>query len=68
MFAGIPYQTFPDFDIGPLTIRTFGMIVGIGVLVGAWVAARDVERWGVPREETYRLATRMVVAGVIGSR
>lgn len=68
MFAGIPYQTFPDFDIGPLTIRTFGMIVGIGVLVGSWVAARDVERWGVPREETYRLATRMVVAGVIGSR
>lgn len=68
MFAGIPYQTYPDFDVGPLTIRTFGLIVGIGVLVGAWVAARDVERWGVPREETYRLATRMVVAGVVGSR
>ena len=68
VFAGIPYQTFPDFELGPLTIRTFGTLVGLGVLIGAWVAARDIERWGVPREETYRLATRMVVAGIIGSR
>lgn len=68
MFAGIPYQTFADFDLGPLTIRSFGTIVGIGVILGAWIAARDIERWGVPREETYRLATRMVVGGVIGSR
>ena len=68
MYAGIPYETFPDFELGPLTIRTFGVFVGIGVLVGAWVAARHAERWGVPREDTYGLATRMVVAGIIGSR
>lgn len=68
MFAGIPYHTFPDFQLGPLTVRSFGLIVGIGVMVGAWVAARDLERWGMPREETYRLATRLVVGGVIGSR
>lgn len=68
MLAGIPYHTFPDFSVGPLTIRTFGLLVGLGVLIGAWVAARDIEQWGVPREETYRLATRMVVAGLIGSR
>lgn len=68
VFAGIPYHTFPDFEIGPLTIRTFGTMVGIGVVLGAWVAARYIERFGVPREDTYRLATRMVVAGLIGSR
>ncbi len=68
VFAGIPYETFADFSVGFLTIRTFGTMVAVGVLVGAWVAARQVEQWGVPREETYRLATRMVVAGIIGSR
>ena len=68
MFAGIPYETFPDFALGPLTIRTFGTLVGLGVLIGAWVAARDIEQWGVPRDDTYKLATRMVVAGIIGSR
>jgi phosphatidylglycerol:prolipoprotein diacylglycerol transferase len=68
VFAGIPYETFPDFALGPLTIRTFGTLVGLGVLIGAWVAARDIEQWGVPRDDTYKLATRMVVAGIIGSR
>lgn len=68
LYAGIPYETFPDFSIGPLTIRSFGALVAIGVLIGAWVAARYIEQWGVPREETYRLATRMVVGGIIGSR
>ncbi|WP_436793742.1 prolipoprotein diacylglyceryl transferase [Actinospongicola halichondriae] len=68
VFAGIPYETFPDFSVGFLTIRTFGTMVAVGVLLGAWIAARQVEQWGVPRDETYRLATRMVVAGLIGSR
>ena len=48
VFAGIPYHTFADFHLGPLTIRSFGTIVGIGVIIGAWVAARYIERWGVP--------------------
>jgi phosphatidylglycerol:prolipoprotein diacylglycerol transferase len=44
-------------------------MVGLGVLIGAWVAARYIEQHtGVVRDETYRLATRLVVFGVIGAR
>ncbi len=43
-------------------------MVGIGVLVGAVVAARYGERWGVARDESYTLATKLVFAGVIGAR
>jgi phosphatidylglycerol---prolipoprotein diacylglyceryl transferase len=68
MFAAIPYTTFPTIELGPIELRTFGLMVGIGVLVGAILAARYIERWGVPRDTTYALATRMVVAGVIGAR
>lgn len=65
MLAAIPYTTFPE--LGP--IRTFGLFVGIGVLVGAWIAGRYLEeRAGIDREESYRMATRLVVAGVIGAR
>ena len=60
MLAAIPYTTFPE--IGP--IRTFGLFVGIGVLLGAWIAGRYIEeRAGIDREESYRMATRLVVAG-----
>ncbi len=68
MLAVIPYTTFPTIALGPLELRTFGLMVGLGVLVGAWLAARHAEGYGTSREDTYRLATRMVVAGVVGAR
>jgi phosphatidylglycerol:prolipoprotein diacylglycerol transferase len=67
--AAIPYTTFPDIPLGPITLRTFGVMVGIGVLVGAWIGARVAESdWDLPRQETYRIATRMVIAAIIGAR
>lgn len=68
MIAAIPYTTFPTIDLGPLSLRTFGLVVAIGVLIGAWLAARYGEDHRIPRDTTYSLAMRMVVAGVIGSR
>lgn len=69
VFAAIPYTTFPEIDLGPLTIRTFGLMVGLGVVLGAWIAGRYIEaNAGIAREETYRMATRLVLAGIIGAR
>ena len=68
LLAEIPYTTFPRIEVGPLGIRTFGLMVAIGVLIGAWLAARHGERYGIPRDTTYSLAMRMVLVGVIGSR
>jgi phosphatidylglycerol:prolipoprotein diacylglycerol transferase len=68
VLAAIPYTTFPTIDIGPLNLRTFGLMVAIGVLLGAWIAATYVERYGISRDETYRVATWMVLAGIVGSR
>jgi phosphatidylglycerol:prolipoprotein diacylglycerol transferase len=68
LLGAIPYTTFPLIEIGPLHLRTFGLVVAVGVLIGAWLAARYAEEYGVPRDTTYSLAMRMVLAGVIGSR
>jgi prolipoprotein diacylglyceryltransferase len=56
MYAVIPYETFPKIALGPLELRTFGVMVGLGVLIGAWLAARYIEQHtGVSRDDTYRL-------------
>jgi len=68
VFAVIPYTTFPAIDLGPLNLRTFGLMVALGVLLGSWVAAVYIERYGISRDETYRVATYMVLAGIVGSR
>ena len=64
----IPYTTFPTISLGPLNLRTFGLMVALGVLLGSWVAAMYIERFGIPRDEVYRVATYMVLAGIVGSR
>ena len=68
MLAAIPYTTFPEISLGPVSLRTFGLLVALGVVVGAMVAARLGERLGVPSDETISLATRLVIAGVVGAR
>ena len=68
LVAVIPYTTHPTIELGPITLRTFGLMVAIGVLLGAWFAAVHGEKYGLPRDDTYRLGTRMVLAGVVGAR
>jgi phosphatidylglycerol:prolipoprotein diacylglycerol transferase len=68
VLAAIPYTTFPDIDLGPITLRTFGLMVALGVLLGAWVAANYTERFGISRDDAYRVATYMVLAGIVGAR
>ena len=66
--AAIPYTTFPEIDLGPLSLRTFGLMFALGVVAGVAAAVRWGERYGVSGDEIVSLATRMVIAGVIGSR
>ncbi len=68
MLIAIPYHTFPEFHIGPLPVRTFGLAVAFGCLAGTWVAAGYAERGGIPRGMVNTLAMRLVVAGLVGAR
>ena len=68
VLAAIPYTTFPQIDLGVVQIRTFGLMVALGVMLGAIIASRLGERWGIPADDTISLATRLVIVGVIGSR
>lgn len=68
LVAAIPYKTMPLIEIGPVTLRTFGLMVAVGVVIGTWFAAVHGEQYGMSRDETYRLGTRVVLAGVVGAR
>jgi phosphatidylglycerol---prolipoprotein diacylglyceryl transferase len=65
---GIPYYTFPNFSIGPLTLNTFGLFVALGIFLGIRFAARRNEKYGVPQATTEKVGLILVVAGLIGAR
>jgi phosphatidylglycerol:prolipoprotein diacylglycerol transferase len=66
--AAIPYRTFPSFTLGPITVRTFGVFVALGILVGIWAFLRYARDRGLDTEALSRLAVWVVVLGLIGSR
>jgi phosphatidylglycerol---prolipoprotein diacylglyceryl transferase len=65
VLASIPYETFPEL---PLGLNTFGVMVALGVLVGMAIGAGYGRRFDVAREDTYRIVTVMVLAGLVGAR
>ncbi len=68
VLAAIPYRTLPDFLLGPITIRTFGLMVALGIVIGVVVGSRYVANRGMDPEQYTALATRAVIAGLIGAR
>ncbi|MCJ7832231.1 MAG: prolipoprotein diacylglyceryl transferase [Actinobacteria bacterium] len=66
--AAIPYTTFPEIDLGPVTLHTFGVMVAIGMMVGIYTAATYAERRGISRDFVYSLGIRMILWGVVGAR
>ena len=63
---GIPYTTFPTIEIGPLTLRTFGLFVALGIAAGIAIASRRNERFGIPARQTERIGLLLVVVGLVG--
>jgi len=64
----IPYRTFPGLDLGPLTIRTFGIMVALGLLVGSVIFVRHGARAGIEPSRLERLALWTLVLGIVGAR
>jgi phosphatidylglycerol---prolipoprotein diacylglyceryl transferase len=64
----IPYRTFPEFHLGPVPLHTFGLFVGLGVLVGSSVFLRGARRRGMDAEALGSLLWWILIAGFVGAR
>jgi phosphatidylglycerol:prolipoprotein diacylglycerol transferase len=54
--------------IGPIALRWYGLMIGIGIAVGLMVDAREADRTGFGRDTVYSLATWLIIFGIIGGR
>ena len=68
IFASIPSPPANTFDIGPLTIHFYGIMIGIGVLVAAIVTQRRYVRFGGDGTILDRVILWTVIIGFVGAR
>ncbi|NLE83192.1 MAG: prolipoprotein diacylglyceryl transferase [Chloroflexi bacterium] len=56
------------FNIGPLTIRFYAILIIFGAIVGAWLAARQAKKHGDDPEIVLDLLPWLLIGGIIGAR
>jgi phosphatidylglycerol:prolipoprotein diacylglycerol transferase len=56
------------FQVGPLYIRFYGIILMLGAVAGGWLASREVKRRGYDPEMVWDLLVYLIVGGVVGAR
>ncbi len=64
----IPYFYFPTITIGPITIFTWGLFVGLGLLIGYFIARYAIVQRGLDVVIFEKIAMYMIVAGFVGAR
>jgi phosphatidylglycerol:prolipoprotein diacylglycerol transferase len=56
------------FRLGPLTIRFYGLMYVLALLVGIWLLQLDAKRRGLPPERMVDLAFYAFIGGLLGGR
>jgi len=58
----------PTFNIGPLVLHLYGIIIVLGAVAGGYVASIEARRRGENPEHTWNLLTWCLIAGILGAR
>jgi phosphatidylglycerol:prolipoprotein diacylglycerol transferase len=59
---------YPEINIGPLTLQTFGLMFGLGFVAAGLVVARRFRELEKPADWAYEMAFAALVGGLVGSR
>ena len=58
----------PEFSIGPITLRWYGIIVMIGVVVGSLLVERELKRRGENGDRIWDALIWLLPIGILGAR
>jgi phosphatidylglycerol---prolipoprotein diacylglyceryl transferase len=56
------------FQLGPLVIRWYGILMATSIVVGLWLAHRQARREGLPADDIITAGQWAVLAGLVGAR
>lgn len=57
-----------SFQIGPLTIHFYGILIMLGALAATWLASRQAKLYGIDPEMAWDIMPWALIGGIIGAR
>ena len=58
----------PEIDLGPITLQTFGLMMGLGFVVAGLAASKFLKEIGKPVDWAYEMVFAALVGGIVGAR
>ena len=68
LIASIPSPSSGALELGPLTLRAYGIMIALGVLAGVWLGQKRWSAVGGGPDDVAAIAMWTVPAGLIGAR
>jgi prolipoprotein diacylglyceryl transferase len=66
--SSIPSPGDRSLEVGPLTLRYYGLMIALGVIAAVWLAGKRFRARGYPEETATSMAMWAVPAGLVGAR
>ena len=64
----IPRIAFGDWTIGPIPLRLYGLMIGVGFLLAIWLASRKAKKEGIDPDRIMDMGVYLLLAAIVGSR
>jgi phosphatidylglycerol:prolipoprotein diacylglycerol transferase len=64
----IPKIDLGAWTIGPIPIRLYGLMIGMGFLISIWLASRQAKKEGIAPDRILDMGVYLLLAAIIGSR
>src|SRR5512138_1492219 len=56
------------FQLGPIVIRWYGILMATSIVVGLWLGYRQAKREGLPADDIVSVGQWAILAGLVGAR
>ena len=68
LLGSVPQLDRVAIQLGPFPVYWYGIIIGTGVLLGLWLATREGERLGIPKDTFVDLVLIAVPIAILFAR
>jgi len=62
------YFSFTQIQLGPITLYSWGLMVGLAFVVGYWLALREAKKKGIDQDKIFWLIVLVFISSIVGAR